>query len=457
MKRIHLNAFKIAGVGHTAVGLWRHPDSQEHRYTQLDYWLETAKTLEEGKFDCLFLADFLGLPDIYGGSPDTSFREAISVPLDDPLLVVSAMATVTKRLGFAVTMSTTYEQPYTFARKMTTLDHLTDGRIGWNIVTSARASAARNLGLDQQVPHDERYAIADEFMSVLYKLWEGSWEDDAVVADREAGIYVDPAKVHAVAHAGKYYAVPDPYGAEPSRQRTPALFQAGSSDAGREFAATHAEGVFLTNTSVKGMRQYVDETREAAARKGRDPASLKFLAHISVVTAPTDAEAQAKYEDLIRYVSPIGTLARLAAWVQIDFSKVELDQPLKYMPTDGIRSTLERYTLRDPDRIWTPRQVAETIARALGGITIVGSPTTVADKMEELMEQGDIDGFNIADHMPLQTFPEFVALVVPELQRRGRVWKDYEGTTLRESLGVPGHPRLHEDHPGSSYRVARAP
>src|SRR5689334_14951094 len=143
MKRIHLNAFKIAGVGHTAVGLWRHPDNQEHRYRHLDYWVETAKTLEAGKFDCLFLADFLGLPDIYGGNADTSFREAISVPVDDPLLVVPAMAGVTRNLGFAVTVSTTYEQPYTFARKMTTLDHLTEGRIGWNIVTSARASAAR--------------------------------------------------------------------------------------------------------------------------------------------------------------------------------------------------------------------------------------------------------------------------------------------------------------------------
>lgn len=454
MKRIHLNAFKIAGVGHTAVGLWRHPDSQAHHYADLNYWIETAKTLERGMFDCLFMADFIGMPDTYQGNADLSFREAMSVPLNDPMLAISAMAAVTKHLGFAATVSTTYEQPYAFARKMTTLDHLTNGRIGWNIVTSARESSARNMGLDKQVPHDERYQIAHEFMDVVYKLWEGSWEDDAVRFDRDAGVFADPEKIHAIKHAGKYYSVPGPFCSEPSVQRTPTLFQAGASSAGKDFAAMHAEGVFLVNTSIAGTRQVVDEMRALTKQNGRDPQSIKFLTHISVVTAPTDEEARRKYEDQISHVSVIGTLARLSSQLQIDLSKLDIDKPLQYIETDGTRSLLERYTKQDADRVWTPRQIAEEIARNLGGITIVGSPKTVADKMEEIMDAADVDGFNIADHMPLQTFPEFVDLVVPELQNRGRVWREYEGNTLRESVGDSA--RLRSDHPGAAYRRGAA-
>ncbi len=452
MKRIHLNAFKIAGVGHTAIGLWRHPDNQASRYTDLDYWIETARTLEKGRFDSLFVADFPGIYDTYKRSPDAALRDAIAVPLNDPLMAVSAMAAATEHLGFGITVSTTYEQPYAFARKMTTLDHLTKGRIGWNIVTSATESAARNLGLDQQVPHDERYAIADEFMDVVYKLWEGSWEDDAIVIDREAGIYVDPAKVHPTAHAGKYFKVPDPFLCEPSPQRTPALFQAGASSAGKDFAAKHAEAVFLVDPTVKGMARFVKDVRALAAERGRDPQALKFMAGASVVTAPTDAQARAKFEDLIRYVSVEGTLARQSALMQLDFGSIDIDKPLEFVETDGIRSFLERFTKGDPDRVWTPRQVAEKMAESLGALTIVGSPATVADRMEALMDEADLDGFNLYDHMPLSTMPDFVELVVPELQRRGRVWTDYVGTTLRESISETRNPRLAQDHGGACYR-----
>jgi hypothetical protein len=212
----------------------------------LDYWTSTAKTLEQGCFDGLFIADALGVLDVYGGTAEQTLAHGVQTPTDDPLLTISAMAAVTRHLGFAVTVSTSYELPYAFARKMTTLDHLTKGRIGWNIVTSALDSAARNLGLTRQVPHDERYAIAEEFMQVVYQLWEASWQDDAVVADRRRGIFVDHRKVRRIAHAGKYFSVPDFALSEPSIQRTPALFQAGTSAAGRAFAARHAEGIFLS-------------------------------------------------------------------------------------------------------------------------------------------------------------------------------------------------------------------
>jgi long-chain alkane monooxygenase len=207
-RRIRFNGFKCSTVAHTTAGLWRHPSSQSHRYKELSFWIELAQTLERGRFDSLFIADALGVLDVYRGSPDQTLREGLQTPTDDPLLAVSAMAAATRHLGFGITIASLYELPYLFARKMTTLDHLTDGRIGWNIVTSALDSAARNLGRDDQIPHDERYAMTDEFMEVVYKLWEGSWQDDAVVHDRASGTYADPAKVHAIGHKGRYYSVP---------------------------------------------------------------------------------------------------------------------------------------------------------------------------------------------------------------------------------------------------------
>jgi long-chain alkane monooxygenase len=452
MKRIHLNGFKIAGVGHTAIGLWRHPDNQAFRYTDLDYWTDTAKTLEAGLFDSLFMADFSGIPDVYAGSDEMALREAIHVPLNDPVMAVSAMAAVTKHLGFAVTVPTTYEQPYAFARRMATLDHLTKGRIGWNIVTSAVGSAARNLGRTQQVPHDERYLMAEDFMAAVYKLWEGSWEDGAVVRDAARGLYVDPARVHKVEHRGPYYQVIDAFQCEPSVQRTPTLFQAGSSDAGKDFAARHAEAVFLVNPNVPGLRRTVDEIRLLREKTGRDPRGLKVMGGISVIVGETDQEAQRKFDDQMRFISLEGTLARQAALMQLDFSKMDIDKPLEYVETDGIRSFLARFTKGDPDRVWTPRDVATMMSKSAGGISIVGSPKTVADKMEDLLERADLDGFNINDHMPLRAFPDFVKLVVPELQRRGRVWHAYEGHSLRESVcGRPGA-RLDADHVGAGYR-----
>ena len=453
MSKIHLNAFKIAGVGHSAIGTWRNPYQQEHRYTDLEYWQDTARVLERGMFDSLFMADFPGLLDGYKGSSEAAIREAIALPLNDPMMAISAMAAVTNHLGFAVTASTTYEKPYSFARRMTTLDHLTKGRVAWNIVTSATASAARNLGLDAQVPHDERYAIADEFMEVVYKLWEGSWEDGAVVRDVDRGIYTDPSKVHPVQHKGKYFSVPDAFLCEPSPQRTPTLFQAGMSSAGRAFAAKHAEGVFLLGDDARGLRRGVDGVMEMAAEYGRSREDYLFLGGVSVVVAPTDAEADAKLAQQLAFVSVEGTLARQSSLVQIDFGALDIDAPLRHIETDGIRSMLERYTIDDPSREWTPRQVAEKWASSLGAITVVGSPSTVADKLEALVDESGIDGLNIYDNLALRSLPDFVVLVVPELQRRGRVPYTYDSDTLRGNL--TGNSRLQESHVGAGYRHLR--
>jgi FMN-dependent oxidoreductase (nitrilotriacetate monooxygenase family) len=455
-RRIRFNGFKCSTVAHTTAGLWRHPTSQSHRYKELSFWTELAMTLERGKFDGLFIADALGVLDVYRGSPDQTLREGLQTPTDDPLLAVSAMAAVTRHLGFGITVSSLYEQPYLFARKMTTLDHLTQGRIGWNIVTSALDSAARNLGREAQIEHDERYAMTDEFMEVVYKLWEGSWEDDAVVHDRVAGIYADPAKVHPIGHKGRYYSVPGIFLCEPSRQRTPVLYQAGTSDAGAAFAGRHAEGVFISGQRPDIVRRVVDKVRAAAAAAGRDPRSVKFFAIMTVVTAPTDAEAKAKFADYKSYASIEGNLARLSGITHVDIAQLDLDQPLEYSDTPGIQGILANFTKADPSRRWTPRDIADFMSVSSFGPVVVGSAATVADALERWVAEADIEGFNLVDVMPPASFSDFIDLVVPELQRRGRMWRDYEGETLRESIYQAGQQRVRDDHPAARYRRSSA-
>ena len=222
-KQIRLNAFDMNCVGHIQHGMWAHPRDRSMAYNTLEYWQDLARIAERGKFDGIFLADIVGVYDVYKDSPDPSIAHAVQVPVNDPLLVIPAMAAVTKHIGFGVTANLTYEPPYLFARRMSTLDHLTRGRIGWNIVTGYLDSAARGMGLTKQIKHDERYDAAEEYMEVVYKLWEGSWEDDAVLRDRERGLYADPSKVHRVRHEGKHYRVDALHLAEPSPQRTPVL------------------------------------------------------------------------------------------------------------------------------------------------------------------------------------------------------------------------------------------
>jgi FMN-dependent oxidoreductase (nitrilotriacetate monooxygenase family) len=448
---IRLNGFKQATVGHAAVGTWRHPDNQSHRYDELDYWIETARLLEAGQFDGLFIADALGVLDTQGGSIAQTLKHGVQTPSIDPLLAISAMAAATRHLGFAVTLSTTYEQPYTLARKMTTLDHLTGGRIGWNIVTSALDSAARNLGLDRQIPHAERYAIAEEFLDVTYKLWESSWQDDAVVLDREAGMFADPDRVHAIGHDGKYFRVPDAFLCEPSPQRTPVLFQAGASETGRDFAARHAEGVFIAVHKPAIARSIVDDLRRRAAGFGRDPESIKIFAMATVITGADDAAATATYEDLRAYVSTEGHLARLSAILQIDLSALDPDVPLESVETNGIRGVLDVYTRLDPTTRWTPRAIGEFLGLAGGGALIVGGPETAADQLEQWFDKAGIDGFNITDPAPLRTYSDFNRFLLPELQKRGRVRSSYDGATYRENLYGAGQARLRDDHPAHSY------
>ncbi|MGX1567399.1 LLM class flavin-dependent oxidoreductase [Streptomyces sp. NPDC055506] len=452
-RRIHLNAFDMACVGHQSPGLWRHPDDQAHRYTDLDYWTGLARLLERGGFDSLFIADVLGAYDVYQGSRDAAVRQGAQIPLSDPLPAVSAMAAVTERLGFGVTVSLTYEQPYKLARTLTTLDHLTKGRIAWNVVTSYLESAARNLGLGEQVGHDDRYEVAEEFLEVCYKLWEYSWDDDAVVRDRERGVFTDPGRIRDIAHKGRHFTVPGVFLSEPSPQRTPVVFQAGASPRGRAFAARHGEGVFINAVTPQATRRVVDDIRAKAAAEGRDPYSVKIFILLTAITAPTDEEARAKHADLISYASHEGALALYGGWSGLDLSELAPDQPLEYVDTDAVRSALAIFSTADPTRRWTPDDVARYLG--IGGIgpVVVGSPATVADELERWVEEADIDGFNLAYAVTPGTFADFVDLVVPELRSRGRLPEEPSATTLRERLHGPGSgPRVRADHPAAEYR-----
>lgn len=451
--RISLNAFHIATPCQHTSGSWRNPRSQAAEgYTTLEYWMETARTLERGKFDALFLADVLGVYDVYGGSPDAALRGAAQIPILDPFTMVSAMAAVTSKLGFAVTAATTYEQPYSLARRFSSLDHLTRGRIGFNVVTSYLESAARNLGLATQLDHDLRYDMGDEFLDVVYKLWEGSWEEDAVVADRERGIYVDPAKVHPIEHHGTHYQVPGIHLTAPSPQRTPVIFQAGASTRGAAFAARHGEGVFINGMRKDIAKKVVDGLRDEAERQGRPREALRIMQQMTVIVGDSDAAAERLLQEAKSFTVPEASLALYGGWSGVDMSGFAPDQVLEYVDTNAIRSTLALLTTADPTKQWTTADLVDFMGVGGVGPVIVGSPETVADEIEDWVAASGIDGINLFHAVSPETYEQFVELVVPVLQRRGRVWNDYAGSTLREYYGSEGQPRVAEHHPASAYR-----
>ena len=452
-KKILLNAFNMNAVGHINHGLWTHPRDRSAHYTDLDYWTSLAQTLERGKFDGIFLADIVGVYDVYQGGPETPLRESVQIPINDPSLIVPAMAHVTKHIGFGVTSNLTYEPPYLFARRMSTLDHLTKGRVGWNIVTGYLDSAAKGAGREKQTAHDDRYAIAEEYMEAVYKLWEGSWADNAVQADAASGVYTDPASVRPVRHHSPHITYDAVHLSEPSPQRTPVLYQAGTSPAGRDFAARHAECVFLSGPSAKVITPRVRTLRERLSAFGRKPDDILFFALATIIVARTNEEAEALLADYRRYADLEGALTLMSGWTGVDFSRLDPDQVVEHVQNDAGRTALENITRADPDRRWTVRQVAEHVAVGGIGPVFVGSPARVADALEAFVEETDIDGFNLAFAVRPETFANIADVLVPELQRRGRYKRAYAAGTLREKLSAGRRgPRLAAPHPAVLQR-----
>lgn len=455
-REIHFNAFDMNCVGHQSPGLWAHPRDRSGQYNTIGYWTDLAQILEEGKFDTLFQADVLGVYDVYGGSVDSALRHSTQVPVGDPALVVPAMAAVTKHLGFGVTATLSFEPPYPFARRMTTLDHLTNGRVGWNIVTGYLNSAAKGVGLGQQKGHDTRYDVAEDYLELVYKLWEGSWEDDAVVRDKLNRLFTHPEKVHKVVHNGPYFSADAIHLGEPSPQRTPLLFQAGASGRGRQFAADHAECVFIAAPTKTVLAPRVADIRARAVAGGRKASDILVFTLFTIIVGKTAQEARDKYEEYRQYVSLEGALTLVSGWTGIDFSVYDPDEPIKYIKNDAVQSAVEAFTSADPNRVWTVREIAEWAGIGGLGPVVVGSPTEVADQLEQWVNDTDIDGFNLAYAVSPESFQDIVELVVPELQRRGVYKKEYRPGTLREKLFGRG-PRLSAPHPGARYHVGSAP
>ena len=453
-KQISLNAFDMNCIGHQSPGLWTHPRDRADSYNTLEYWTELAKTLERGQFDAIFLADVLGIYDVYKGSPRSALENAVQVPVNDPLMLVSAMALVTTHLGFGVTCALSYEHPYPFARRMSTLDHLTRGRMGWNIVTGYLDSAAKGMGRSEQHSHDERYEIAEDYMQAVYKLWEASWEDGAVLRDRASGRFADADKIHRIQHDGPHFKVDAIHLCEPSPQRTPVLYQAGASTRGRQFAADHAECVFVNGPSKKVIGGIVKDIRRRAAAAGRDPRDLRIYTMMTVVTDSTREAALEKFRDYQRYVSTEGALTLMSGWTGIDFAALPRHEPVKFQGANAMTSALEAFTIADPGRAWTVDEIARHAGIGGRGPVIVGSYKDVADEFEDWIRETDVDGFNLAYALTPDTFSDIADLVVPELRRRGLYKSAYSPGTLREKLYGPGRARLPASHPAARVRIS---
>ncbi|EME83560.1 uncharacterized protein MYCFIDRAFT_203677 [Pseudocercospora fijiensis CIRAD86] len=416
---------------HQSPGLWRHPSDKSSNFNTLSHWTSLAQLLERGNFQGIFIADVLGAYDVYGGPRNLA-----------PAIRSGAQWPVTR----------TFE----YTRRLSTVDHLTNGRVGWNIVTGYLDSAARNLSNGDQKGHDERYEIAEEFVEVVYKLWNSSWRSDAVKLEREkAGVYTDPTLVREIGHEGKFFNVPGPHFCAPSPQRTPVIMQAGTSRAGRKFAARHAEVIFVSAHSPGSVVDSVKGIRAEAERRGRDSRNLKVLAKFCPVLGRTQEEAEAKYRDYMQYGSYEGALALFGGWTGVDMAPYGDDEELRYVESNAIRSSIEGLLKTAPDvngGKWTKKTLAEHIMVGGYGATCVGTPEKVADEMERWVRDGDVDGFNIAYALMPQTFEDVIELLIPELRKRGLFWDGYcvPGGTYRENLyGTAGQREPLPDHPAA--------
>lgn len=450
MKQMQIYAFDMNCVGHINQGMWTHPRDTSLHYTDLDYWVDLARTAERGKLDGIFLADIVGVYDVYKGTPAPVIEAGAQIPVNDPLMPISAMAYVTKHLGFGVTVNTTYEPAFLLARRMSTLDHLTKGRIGWNIVTGYLDSAARAMGFEALPEHDARYDAAEEYLEILYKLWEGSWDDEAVLRDRSRAVFADASKVRAVRHEGRYYKMEAIHLAQPSPQRTPLLFQAGASARGQDFAARHAECVFIAAPTPQAARPTVEALRRKAELVGRGADALRVLGLVTVVVGRTQKEAKDKLEDYRRHASVEASLAHYSASTGIDLSKYGLDDPIEQKSTNANQSALAAIT-REAREPVTLRQIIDQMVLGSRMKPIVGSAEQVADRLAAWVLDGGVDGFNLARTVAPESLRDFVDLVVPVLQERGLYKADYAEGPLRQKL-FGGSGRLPSSHPAAAFR-----
>ena len=428
-RQLHLNAF-LMDVGHHEAA-WRLPESDPYAHIDVEHYKNLARIAERGKLDSVFLADG---PVLWS---NVARRPAGSL---EPTVLLTALAGATSHIGLIATASTTYNEPYNLARRFASLDHISGGRAGWNIVTTAGLDAARNFNLDALPAHRERYERAAEFVDVSVKLWD-SWDDDAPRGDKVNGVWGDEEKIHPPEHAGRFYRVAGALNVPRSPQGHPVLVQAGSSESGRGFAARYAEAVFTAHQTLAGAQSFYDDLKRRALEYGRDPAAVKILPGIVPVIGATEAEAHALEAELNGLIRPEYALPQLAELLQVDVSDLRLDRelPANLPDEDAIEGAKSRRTLvvelGRRERL-TVRQIIARLGGGRGHLTFAGTPEQVADAIQLWWDSGAADGFNIMPPVLPRGLNVFVDQVVPILQARGLFRTEYAGRTLREHYGL---------------------
>ncbi|MFJ7640057.1 LLM class flavin-dependent oxidoreductase [Peribacillus sp. NPDC097206] len=431
-REMKLGAFFMIPGHHVAA--WRHPEAEVRDIMNFDFIKKLAQTAERGKFDLLFLADHVSLntqdEQVLGQTVNTRF---------EPFTLLSALSAVTKNIGLVGTVSTTYNEPYHVARKFASLDHLSNGRAGWNVVTSGSDSEARNFNLDAHPLHEKRYERAEEFVNVAQKLWD-SWEDEALVMDKESAQFADGSKIHAVNHKGEWFSVAGPLNISRPVQGHPVVVQAGSSEAGKELAARTAEVIFTAWQTLEEAQAFYADVKGRMAKYGRAPEDLKIMPGVFPVIGNTEEEANEKKQALVDLIPEGAGVSLLSKMVNVDLSGYPLDGPLPELPDlEEVNGTKSRFQLlKDVANRegYTIRQLYQHIAGARGHREIKGTPIQIADQLQEWFENGAADGFNVMPPYLPGGLDDFVDQVIPELQRRNIYKTEYSGSTLRENLGL---------------------
>lgn len=430
-RQLRLGAFMRPVSIHT--GAWRYPGAFPDANFNFAHYQQFAQTLERGRFDAFFMADHLAVLNM----PMNALKRSATVTSFDPLTLLPALATVTSHLGLIATASTTYNEPYHVARKFASLDHLSGGRAGWNLVTSANPDEALNFGREEHLEHSERYRRAREFFDVVTGLWD-SWADDAFIRDVESGIYFDPAKLHVLNHKGPQLSVRGPLNIARPLQGWPVIVQAGSSDAGRQIAAETAEVVFSGANNLNDAQRYYADVKARMQAYGRVPDHLKILPGAFVVVGDTLAAARETKSRLDSLVHPDSGIATLSVTLGHDVSGLDLDGPLPEIPeSNASRSGRQKLVDMAQREKMTVRQLAQYVGGSFGTLEMIGTAPMIADQMEEWLVTDACDGFNVMFPYLPGGLDDFVDKVVPELQRRGLFRREYEGATLRENLGLP--------------------
>ncbi|HXD28651.1 MAG TPA: NtaA/DmoA family FMN-dependent monooxygenase [Arthrobacter sp.] len=447
--RLLLSAFLMNTPSHILGGQWRHPEAQQHRFNELQLWVDLARQLEDAKFDAMFFADVAGLYGDHEGGWASLVEKGLQVPSNDPLVLASALTATTSQIGLALTSSVVQAEPFQMARQFSTLDHLSGGRVAWNIVTSVLENAHRNFGAHGLAAHEDRYDWADEYVAAVYKLWEGSWEDGALLADKQGGRFADPALVNKIHHQGARYSIEGPHLTTPSPQRTPFLFQAGSSPRGKAFAAAHAEATFLFAPHTDYVRKQATAIRELEARAGRAPGDVRIFAGLSFVVGSTEAEVRRKEAEYDEYLDLDALIAHIGGGIGVDLGGLDHDTPLGEVETEGARGILEAAIASVPGGKPTIGDLARYRAKAQ---QISGTPEQIADELERWQDAG-IDGVNIINQVLPGSYTDFIDGVLPELRVRGLAQTEYAPGTLREKV-FGRKPTLEATHPAAAWRGA---